>query len=97
MPVPALLLSGALDPVTPPSYGEDARALLPNSRHVVIAESHHGPFQLEGAWACLHRVWADLLDRGSVEGLDFSCLEALRGPPFATDEARFEEYLQKAF
>lgn len=97
LPIPTLLLSGALDPVTPPGYAEDARTLFPQSRHVVVEQGHHGFFELEGAWGCVHRVWADFLDRGSVEGLKTSCLEKLPGPPFATDAARFEAYLKKAF
>ena len=35
--VPVLLLSGGLDPVTPPAYGEEVAKGLPNSRHIVAA------------------------------------------------------------
>ena len=40
--VPALLLSGELDPVTPPSWGEDARRTLTHSLHVVVPGMGHG-------------------------------------------------------
>jgi pimeloyl-ACP methyl ester carboxylesterase len=36
-PVPVLLLSGAIDPVTPPRHGQRvAQALGGNARHVVV-------------------------------------------------------------
>lgn len=39
---PALLLSGALDPVTPPSDAERLRAALPHARHIVLPGQGHG-------------------------------------------------------
>ncbi|HYR10393.1 MAG TPA: alpha/beta hydrolase, partial [Longimicrobium sp.] len=40
-PIPTLLVSGELDPVTPASGGEAAAALLPNSLHVVVPSAAH--------------------------------------------------------
>ena len=40
---PVWLLSGGLDPVTPPRHGERvARALGPRARHIVVANAGHG-------------------------------------------------------
>ena len=39
---PVLLLSGELDPVTPPRWGEHAARTLPNSRHLVVPGTGHG-------------------------------------------------------
>ena len=39
--VPALLLSGELDPVTPPRYGEQVLKGLPNGRHLVLRGQGH--------------------------------------------------------
>ena len=39
---PVLIFSGNLDPVTPPSDGEDVARYLPNSRHIIIPEGGHG-------------------------------------------------------
>ncbi len=93
LPVPALFLSGALDPVTPAEYGEEARALFPNSYHLVLAEGQHGPFDLENSWQCVHQIWADFLDAGGVEDLEVSCAEAMHRPDFIVDEPGFEEYV----
>ena len=73
---PALILSGTFDPVTPPRFGEEAARHLPNSLHVVAPGSHG----LGGA--CIDGLIAALLQSGSVEGLDTSCVESLRFPAF---------------
>lgn len=93
--IPSLFLSGRLDAVTPPAYAEDAMQLFPNSRHIVLEKGQHGPFDLEGAWPCVHRVWADFLDAGSVEDLDTSCTESLVRPPFLLDAESFSVYLRE--
>ena len=37
-----MLLSGELDPVTPPAYGEMARELFDSARHLVVTgQGHH--------------------------------------------------------
>ncbi len=41
--VPALLISGAYDPVTPPDWGEDAARYLLNGRHVEFLGAGHVP------------------------------------------------------
>ncbi len=38
---PVLLLSGELDPVTPPRYGDEVQRTLPNSRHFVFRGQGH--------------------------------------------------------
>jgi pimeloyl-ACP methyl ester carboxylesterase len=80
--VPVLLVSGQLDPVTPPAWGELARSTFPNSVHVVMPGGHTpgGP--------CIDRLSRQLYRTGSVQGLDTSCLAAERLPPFALPGAR---------
>ena len=92
--IPTLLLSGAWDPVTPPAYAEDATAYFPNDLHLVLAEGQHGPFDLEGGWVCVHRIWADLIESGTVRGLDTRCADDLHRQPFLTDQAAFTGYLE---
>jgi pimeloyl-ACP methyl ester carboxylesterase len=90
---PTLLLSGALDPVTPPEYGEAVTELFPNSLHLVLSEGQHGPFDLDNSWECFHRIWADFLDSPDPRGLDVSCTESMTRPPFVVDEEGFRTYL----
>jgi len=92
--IPTVLVSGAWDPVTPPAYGKDATAYFPNARHLVLAEGQHGPFDLTGGWVCIHQIWADLIDHGSLDGLDTSCTETLHRQPFLADQEAFTRYME---
>lgn len=76
--VPALLLSGSADPVTPPQYAEEARRGLTHSLHIVMQDFGHGQL----AAPCMDQVMARFIDRGSVEGLDVSCTRAAQPMPF---------------
>jgi pimeloyl-ACP methyl ester carboxylesterase len=78
--VPALLLSGSNDPVSPPRYAAQAARAFRHSRSLVLAGFGHG--QLTAP--CLDRLMAAFLARGSVDGLDVSCTNAARPLPFFT-------------
>ena len=82
---PALIISGQLDPVTPPERGEEVASQLPNSRHIVLAHGAHG---LEGLTnvECLDKVMLEFLAKGNANDLDTSCLENVGAPPFVTDK-----------
>ncbi len=79
--VPTLILSGQRDPVTPPQYGEYVARYLDNSLHVVVPHGGHGFNGLEGI-ECIDRLVQQTVERGSVEGLDTSCVQDIRRPPF---------------
>jgi pimeloyl-ACP methyl ester carboxylesterase len=79
--VPALLLSGEADPVTPPAYAARAAAGFRDRLHVVVRGQGHGQF----AVGCAPRVIARFLDAGTARGLDASCLESATAPPFVID------------
>ncbi len=78
--VPALLLSGAADPVTPPANGDTVAATLPNSLHIVAPGQGHNVF-FRG---CMPRLITTFIDTGSVNDLDPSCVEQLQPTPFFT-------------
>jgi pimeloyl-ACP methyl ester carboxylesterase len=80
---PVLIFSGNLDPVTPPKYGEEVAAHLPNSRHVIIPEAGHGVDGLNDP-DCMDRIAMEFLDKGDAKNLDVSCVEKMARPPFAT-------------
>jgi fermentation-respiration switch protein FrsA (DUF1100 family) len=83
--VPVLLLSGELDPVTPPSWGEEAARHLPHSLHVTVPGVGHNTL---GA-GCVRSLMADFIARGSVTGLSPTCGAdaGLARPPFFTSFA----------
>lgn len=80
--VPVLLVSGNVDPVTPPHWGEVALRSFPNGRHIVMPGGHFpgGP--------CTDRIAAQLYRSGSIRGLDTSCVADERLPPFALPPVR---------
>jgi pimeloyl-ACP methyl ester carboxylesterase len=75
--VPVLVINGERDPVTPPEFGERARRHLSNALHVVIPTGGH-----YGNGPCPIQIEAEFLRRGSVQGLDTSCLASLPPAPF---------------
>lgn len=74
--VPVLIISGNLDPVTPPHWGEDAKRYFPNSLHV-IAPGGHVSYN-----DCLNRLKQQFLATANVKGLDASCIVNEKLPPF---------------
>jgi pimeloyl-ACP methyl ester carboxylesterase len=79
--VPALLLSGEADPVTPPAWGEVAAMGLPRARHLVLPGGGHGSL-FRG---CIPRLVERFIADGSADGLDASCVERMRPAPFFVD------------
>ena len=75
--VPALILTGQWDPVTPPVYGDTAAKYLPNSLHVVVPHGGHGFAGLNGL-DCINNLTADFVNRGMTRGLDTSCVKNIR-------------------
>jgi pimeloyl-ACP methyl ester carboxylesterase len=82
---PTLIISGQLDPITPPSRGDEVASHLPNSRHIVLARGAHG---LEGLThvECMDKVMLEFLAKGDAKELDTSCVESVSAPPFVTNE-----------
>lgn len=73
---PVLLVSGEVDPVTPPWVAASAARHLPNSRHLLIRNGSHYSYE------CAENLVAEFIERGTAQGLDASCLEQIRRLPF---------------
>lgn len=67
--VPALVVSGDADPVTPPRWGEMVASTLPRGAHLVLAEVGHIP----AFPPCARRATAELIETGSAASIDLSC------------------------
>lgn len=76
--VPVLILSGHLDPVTPPRWGEHIAKHLANARHLVVPGVGHGSM----GQGCVTRLVSSFLDEGSAANLDAKCIEQISRPPF---------------
>lgn len=80
--VPVLLLSGGLDPVTPPTYADEVSRTLSRSRHIVAKGYGH----IVSMHACAPRLIAAFVDDPSFASLPAACVTRLeqsaRPPPW---------------
>jgi pimeloyl-ACP methyl ester carboxylesterase len=80
-PAATLLLSGGIDPVTPPRHGERvAKALGAKARHVVVANAGHGVMGL----GCMRDVLYRFVDAASDDvalKVDAGCAASIPRPP----------------
>jgi len=79
---PALLLSGALDPVTPPHRAQTAAKSMARAQHVVVANAGHGVSQL----GCAPRLLRAFLDQPQAK-LDAACVAEIPAPTFQLGSA----------
>ena len=79
--VPALILTGQWDPVTPPIYGETAAKHLSHSLHVIVPHGGHGFGGLNGI-DCTDNLMSSFIEKGSPVGLDTSCVSAIKRQGF---------------
>ncbi len=75
---PVLLISGVLDPATPPEMAEQTAHDLAHSRLISIQEGTHGTGS-----PCIDGLITNFVEQGSVEHLDESCTSEIHLPPFA--------------
>lgn len=80
-PVPVLVLSGGIDPVTPPRHGERAvQALGAKARHVVVPHAGHGVMGL----GCMRDAVFRFVDAASDDEalkVDAGCAQGIPRPP----------------
>ena len=76
--VPTLVLSGDLDPVTPPTWGQAVTRHLTHVRHYTMPGTGHGVM----ATACGNRLITQFIEEGSVENLRDTCIGNVKRPGF---------------
>lgn len=76
--VPVLLLSGDLDPVTPPAWAAEAARTLSHSRHVIVSGTGHGVL----ATGCGMKMVRAFIRAGRVDAVDDACAATPERPPF---------------
>ncbi len=75
---PVLIFSGGLDPVTPPSFGEEVKKSLRNSVHFIAPNLGHGVSNR----GCGPKIVKRFIENASVADLDGKCLERIPRPTF---------------
>ncbi|MGO1073554.1 alpha/beta hydrolase [Lysobacter sp. CA199] len=79
--LPVLLLSGELDPVTPPRYGDQVVKHLPNGRHLILRGQGHGALRV----GCTPKLLGQFIETADAKKLDARCLDTLGYvPPFVS-------------
>jgi pimeloyl-ACP methyl ester carboxylesterase len=75
---PVLLLSGEIDPITPPANAEHALKTLSNAQHLVAPNQGH----IVAMRGCAPKLIGEFMKSADAKGLDGACLKALHGAPF---------------
>ena len=79
--IPTLILSGNLDPVTPPSNGEYSAKSLANNHHIVVENAAH----TVAMSTCASDIINEFLTSLKPKELDESCLEDVPAESFMTN------------
>jgi pimeloyl-ACP methyl ester carboxylesterase len=79
--VPALVIAGERDPATPSSDGEEAARTLRHSKYVFIPDAGHGIDGFKGQ-ECINGLYVKIIEDGSVDRLDASCVAKMERPAF---------------
>jgi pimeloyl-ACP methyl ester carboxylesterase len=75
---PVMILSGGLDPVTPPIFGDEVKKNFSNSVHFIAPQIGHGVSQ----HGCGPKLLKQFIEKASVEGLEGECLKRLPRPTY---------------
>jgi pimeloyl-ACP methyl ester carboxylesterase len=78
--MPALILSGDADPVTPPRWGDEMSRHFVSARHVVVPVAHNTTFS-----GCVPTLITEFIAAGGHHNLDSSCVSSIAWPPFTLD------------
>ncbi|HKJ16833.1 MAG TPA: alpha/beta fold hydrolase [Xanthomonadales bacterium] len=79
--IPALVISGGRDPITPTEYGERIAASFDHARHVDVEIMPHDTSGLEGS-GCLDDLMLEFIRNPSPADLDTTCVDDMKAPPF---------------
>jgi pimeloyl-ACP methyl ester carboxylesterase len=74
--IPTLLLSGSLDPVTPPASGSLAAKTLSQSKHIIVSGMGH----IVSPHACVRRVMNRFIEAGNITAATDTCESELNLP-----------------
>jgi pimeloyl-ACP methyl ester carboxylesterase len=79
--LPVLVVSGELDPVTPPVYGDEVVKTLSHARHLVLRGQGHGGMNV----GCMPKLLGRFFETTDAKALDVTCLDSLSYvPPFTS-------------
>lgn len=83
--VPALFISGAFDPVSPPDWAADTATRFPHARHIILPRAGHVVEGLSDLDTCFDKQVVAFVDAGTADVLDTSCFARMHGEPYRTE------------
>jgi hypothetical protein len=75
---PVLLLSGELDPVTPPEYGDEVAAHFPRAMHLVAPGQGH----IVSTRGCMGDLVSQFIIEADFAALDTACMSQMQATPY---------------
>lgn len=79
--LPFLVLSGDVDPITPPSWGTLAMVNMQNATHLIGKHQGHGQI----AVGCMPEIVSEFVETADPQSLDTECMERSFVMPFFVD------------
>ena len=79
--IPTMILSGDIDPVTPPRWGDKMAEVMTNSKHFVATNTGHNV----APRGCASKLMSKFINQGDFKDIDDSCLHELKRPSFFID------------
>ena len=76
--VPVLLLSGELDPVTPPEYGDAVAAQFKRATHLVARGQGH----IVTTRGCMGELVSEFIAAGEFGDVDAACMAQMQRTPY---------------
>lgn len=86
--IPTLLISGELDPVAPPRYGEVLQEQLSNARHIVVPHGDHTVGMRGGT--CMENIINDFIENADPGAVDAGCIDRKAAQPLFTSMTGFD-------
>ena len=83
--VPVLIVSGGLDPVTPPDWAAEVARTLPDARQILIPDMGHVFDGLSNA-ECFDAMALRFYETGNPRSVDARCVATMQPPPFKIGE-----------
>jgi pimeloyl-ACP methyl ester carboxylesterase len=80
--VPVLIVTGALDPVTPTRWGQRLLENMPNARLIDVPGMSHNHTEMDNFIPCIGGLTFSFWNRGTAQGLDTSCVATMKPPGF---------------
>ena len=81
--VPVLLLSGELDPATPPRWAELTQKELSQSQHIIVPGGHHNVSGL----GCIPQLITEFLQAATPTDMDATCASQILPENYFIDNA----------